>query len=166
MTPTQRSGLAQITPIDIAIVGAGAAAFVFSFFGYYTASVSGYTRSTGAWHGFFGWFAAVLALLAAVLLVVAFALPGQRFAPPYRIVLVLFILATASVITALFTSGFDTSRVHALGVAADTGHGYGYWTNLIVIIAAAAMTVLRVVQNSTLGFEPEPAGSSVEGDVP
>ena len=78
----------------------------------------------------------------------------------------LFTFATASVITALFTSGFDTSHVHALGVAADTGHGYGYWTNLIVIIAATAMTLLRVVQPAALGFEAEPAGSSVEGDLP
>jgi hypothetical protein len=144
MTSTQRSGIAQMTTLDIGIVGAGAAAFVFSFFGYYTATVSGYTRTTGAWHGFFGWFAAVLALLGAVVLLVAFAVPGQHFAPPYRTVLVVFTVATASVLAALFTSGFDTSHVHALGVGADTGHGYGYWTNLIVIIAGTVLTLARV----------------------
>jgi hypothetical protein len=56
-------------------------------------------------------------------------------------------IATASVLAALFTSGFDTSGVHAVGVAADTGHGYGYWTSLIVIFAATGMTFVRVVQS-------------------
>lgn len=156
MTSTQRSAIAQITATDIAIVGAGAAAFIFSFFGYYTATVSGYTRTTGAWHGFFGWFAAVVALLGAVVLVVPFAMPGRRLAPPYRSVLVLFTIATVSVLAALFTSGFDTSRVHALGVAADTGHGYGYWTNLIVIVAGTVLALVRVVQ--TGGRLPGPLG--------
>lgn len=146
MTLTQRSTFTQITSLDLGIVGAGAAAFVFSFFGYYTATVSGYTKTTGAWHGFFGWFAAVVALLAAVVLAGAIAAPGDRFAPPYRSVLVLFTIASASVIAALFTSGFNTSGVHALGVAADTGHGYGYWASLIVIIAATVLTFVRVVQ--------------------
>jgi hypothetical protein len=146
MTSTQRSTALHITSLDIGIVGAGVAAFVFSFFGYYTATVSGHTRTTGAWHGFFGWFAAVLALLAAVVLVLAVAAPGGRYAPPYRGILVLFTLATVSVLAALFTSGFDTSRVHALGVAADTDHGYGYWTSLVLIIAATAMTLVRVGQ--------------------
>ena len=147
MTSTQRSALDQITPLDIGIIGAGAAAFVFSFFGYYTATVSGNTRTTGAWHGFFGWFAAVVALLAAVVLLVALGVPGQHLPPPYRSILVLFMIATASALAALFTSGFDTSGVHALGVAADTGHGYGYWTSLIVIIAATGMALVRVVQS-------------------
>jgi hypothetical protein len=147
MTSTQRSALDQITPLDIAIIGAGATAFVFSFFGYYTATVSGYTRTTGAWHGFFGWFAAVVALLGALVLLVAVGVPGRRFAPPYRSILVLFMIATVSVLAALFTSGFDTSGVHALGVAADTGHGYGYWTSLIVIIAATGMALVRLVQS-------------------
>jgi len=146
MTSTKRSAFAQIAAHDIGIVGAGAAAFVFSFFGYYTATVSGYTRTTGAWHGFFGWFASVVALLGAVVLVLPIALPGRWYAPPYRTVLVLFTIATLSVIAALFTSGFNTSGVHAVGVAADTGHGYGYWTNLIVIIAGTVLTLVRVVQ--------------------
>lgn len=146
MISKQPSAYAPITPLDIGIVGAGVLAFVFSFISYYTVTVSGSTRTTGAWHGFYGWFAAVVALLGALVLVAAFVSPGQRWSPPYRVVLVVFTIATLSVVAALFTSGFGTSRVHALGVAADTGHGYGYWTSLVAIIAGTAMSLGRVVQ--------------------
>jgi hypothetical protein len=155
MTSTPPSAVARFTPLDIGIVGAGVAAFVFSFVGYYTASVGGVTRTAGAWHGFFGWFAAVVALLAAVV-VAGFAMSKRRPAPPYRVVLVLFVIATVSVLAALFTSGFDMSYAHAVGVAADTGHGYGYWVSLVVIIAGTAMSLARVQQ--TGGRVPGPVG--------
>jgi hypothetical protein len=154
-------------PLDAGIVVAGVVAFVFSFFGYYTASVSGSTRTTGAWHGFFGWFAAVVALLAALVLAVAFAV-RRGSAPPYRTVLVLFAIATLSVFAALFTSGFDTTRVHGLGVAADTGHGFGYWISLGVIIAGTLMSLARVQQvggrlPGVLGRSPSLRGTKREG---
>jgi hypothetical protein len=156
MTAKLSSALARLTSFDIGIVAAGVVAFVFSFIGYYTASVSGVTRSTGAWHGFFGWFAAVLALLGAVVLVAAFAKRGQQPAPPYRAVLALFALATVSVFIALFTTGYDTSRLDALGVAGDTGHGYGYWISFAAIVLGATLSLFRAAQAS--GRLPGPFG--------
>jgi hypothetical protein len=88
----------------------------------------------------------VLALLGALALAAAFLLPGRAFrAPPYRVVLVLFAAATVSVLAALSTAGFDTSRAQALRVAADTGHGYGYWISLAAIVAGTAVSLGRVL---------------------
>jgi len=144
MTTTTNAGR-RLTPLDCGIVASGVVAFVLAFFGYYTVSVDGVTRTAGAWHGFFGWFAAVIALLAALVVVVTFALPGRPHRPPpYRIVLALFAIATLSVLAALFTSGFDTSRAHGLGVAADTGHGFGYWISLVAIIVGTVLSLARV----------------------
>jgi hypothetical protein len=146
MTTELSAPRARFALLDLGIVGAGVVAFVFSFVGYYTASVSGITRSTGAWHGFFGWFAAVVALVGAGVVAVARALRGRGVVPPYPGVLVVFVIATASVLAALFTSGYDTSRAHWARVAADTGHGYGYWISLAAIIAGTALALARVVQ--------------------
>src|SRR6476660_2707935 len=60
-------------PLDLATIGAGLLVFLGSLLPYYTVSVSGFganaSESVTAWHGFFGWFGALLALAAAVVLV-------------------------------------------------------------------------------------------------
>ena len=145
MMSKRPSVLARLTPLDYGIVGAGVLAFVFSFVDYYEVTVRGVTTTDGAWHGLFGWFAASVALLGALVVVIASLRPGR---PPYRTVLAVFAIATASVIAALFTSGFDTSRAHAVGVAADTGHGYGYWVSLIAIIVGTGLALTRVQQTA------------------
>ena len=166
MTTTTNAGR-RLTTLDSGIIAAGAVAFVLAFFGYYTVSVRGVARTTGAWHGFFGWFAAVIALLAALVVVITFALPGRRRRPPYRIVLGLFAIATLSVLAALFTSGFDSSRAHGLGVAADTGHGYGYWLSLVAISVGTGLSLARVQQTGrrlpgVLGTLPNLGGARRE----
>jgi hypothetical protein len=167
MTTTTTADDHRLTPLDCGIVSAGVVAFVLSYFGYYTASVGGVTRTTGAWHGFFGWFAAAVALLGALVVLAAFVLPARRV-PPYRVVLALFAIATVSVLAALFTSGFDTSHAHGLGVAADTGHGYGYWISLAAIIGGALLSLGRVRQTGgqlpgALGRLSSPGRAKREG---
>src|SRR4051812_26297170 len=59
----------NVNPLDWGIIGAGALAFIFSLFRYYTVTVSfggqSASASASAWHGFFGWFAALLAVAGA-----------------------------------------------------------------------------------------------------
>src|SRR3954463_9531566 len=55
-----------VNSLDWGIIGAGVLAFIFSLFDYYTIEVSfgGFSSSgsASAWHGFFGWVAALLAV--------------------------------------------------------------------------------------------------------
>src|SRR3954467_7669138 len=52
-----------VNSLDWVIMGAGVLIFIFSFVSYYTFSAGGFTVSESAWHGFFGWFAMLLALI-------------------------------------------------------------------------------------------------------
>src|SRR3954454_7910684 len=58
----------SVNQLDWGIIAAGLLAFIFSMFSYYTVDVnirglgSG-SESASAWHGFFGWAAALLALV-------------------------------------------------------------------------------------------------------
>jgi hypothetical protein len=137
-----KSAVQQAHAYDISIVAAGVLAFIFSLFSYYTVSVSvagiGASTSESAWHGFFGWFAALVALASSAVL--AAAVFGRVAMPfPVRLtVLVGYIVAAVCVIIALFVI---PGKVDAPGV--DYGHGIGYWISLIVIIAGAVLAYLR-----------------------
>jgi hypothetical protein len=126
--------------MDLGIIGAGVLAFIFSFFPYYTASVHGIGGGSGsAWHGFFGWFAALVALAAAILL--ALPLLGVKLSlpvPTRLAVLVGFAVATVCVLLALLVWPGKVS-----GVGIDYGHGFGYWASVIVIVAGLVLCVLR-----------------------
>lgn len=132
-------------PLDWGIVGAGVLAFIFSLFDYYTASVNvaGYGSSSdseSAWHGFFGWFAALLAIVGAALVAVSLFAPHIKLPVPARLAgLGAFALATISVIIALFVFPEDVPDVKGV----DTGRGFGYWASLIVIIAGLVLSLMR-----------------------
>lgn len=129
--------------LDLAIIAAGAVALAASFLSYYTASVAYATDSTTAWHGFYGWFGAVLATLgAAVVATGAGARRGERAVLRCVLALLLYCLAAVSTFLALFTKGYTTSRV--IGASADTGHGYGYWTCLAATTLGAVLSGLRL----------------------
>src|SRR6478609_2595608 len=70
-----KSAVQTANPYDLGIIAVGILAFIFSLFSYYkySASAGGISVSAtvSAWHGFFGWFAAILALAASILLAVA-----------------------------------------------------------------------------------------------
>jgi hypothetical protein len=138
----------NVNPLDWGIVGAGVLAFIFSLFDYYTVSVSGggfsASDSASAWHGFFGWFAALLALVGAGLVAMDLFAPHVKLPIATRLAgLAAFALATLFVIIALFVIP-DGGVGNIPGV--DTGHGFGYWASLIVIIAGLVMSLMRLQQ--------------------
>ena len=126
--------------LDLGIIGAGVLAFIFSLFPYYTVSVSGLGGlgggSTSAWHGFFGWFAVLLALAGAV--VVTLPLLGVRLPIPTRLVaLGAFAVATLFTLLALFVDPVNT------GGLVNIGRGFGYWATFVMIIAGLVLCVMR-----------------------
>lgn len=130
-------------PYDLGIIAAGVLAFIFSLFAYYTASVSisgvgSSSVSESAWNGFFGWFAAVVALAASAALAAAL-FAKVRLPFPLRLaVLVAYGVATLCVLLALL---IIPGKVDTPGV--DFGHGFGYWVSLIVIVAGLVLSFLR-----------------------
>jgi hypothetical protein len=148
-------------------MGAGVLAIIFSFFSYYTASartvVFTITESFSAWHGFFGWFAAVVALLAAAVLSVV--VLGHVSVPFHRqATMVGFALATVSVLVALWV--LPGNVPHGTGVS--NGRGVGYWLSLIVIAIGLVLAIIRMRYNrqnhSGMGGNPGRGASS--GSMP
>lgn len=136
-----------VDPMDWGIIAAGVLAFIFSTFSYYTVSVkvTGIGSSTGsesAWHGFFGWFAALLALAGAAVLALEFFAPQVKLPFPGRLLTAgLFAVATLSVLLALVVVPIATSFA---GIDIDKGHGIGYWLSLLVIVVGLALSVSRL----------------------
>jgi hypothetical protein len=134
-----------INPFDWGIMGAGLLALIFSFFSYYTASVRvggvSISDSESAWHGFFGWFAAIVAFLAAAILAIALLVPHANLPFPHRLATVAgFAVATVSVLLALLI--FPHSVPSGSGIS--TGRGVGYWLSLIVILVGLALSIIRM----------------------
>lgn len=147
-TPAGGAGpdLASVKPMDWGILAAGVLALIFSTFDYYTATAKGpggsASDSISAWHGFFGWFAALLALAAAVVLAIHVFAPSVRMAIPVRLtVLGGFALSTLCMIIA----GFVTPGAQSFpGVSIDYGRGAGFYLSLIVILAGTVLSYLRL----------------------
>lgn len=157
-TPTGRSSggynadqmKAQVqstNPYDLGIIAAGVLTFILSLIpSYYTASAGGLGDNFNAWHGFWGWFGVLLALIGALLL--AARLFGNVTLPiPLRLtVLGLFAAALLfTIIAGLTWAGVDTGAAEAAGVDVGkfTGHGFIYWLCLILIAAGTALSFLR-----------------------
>jgi hypothetical protein len=132
--------------MDWGILTTGVLALLFSFISYYTVSVSisGIGSSSGhesAWHGFFGWFAAFLALAGAAVLAAEFFAPQVKLPAPGRLITAgLFAVATLCVLLAFVVVPVDTHGIKGV----NTGHGVGYWLSLIVIIAGLVLSILRL----------------------
>jgi hypothetical protein len=146
--------------LDWGILGAGALAFIFSFISYYTYSYGPYSTSFSAWHGFFGWFAMLCALVGSAAIALELFMPHVKMPFPNRLIaLAAYALATLCVILALFvTPGPDVS-----GTGIDEGHGFGYWASLIVIIAGLVLCFMRFQQTGGKlpiggGSGPRPGG--------
>ncbi|MBV9594055.1 MAG: hypothetical protein JO147_09745, partial [Actinobacteria bacterium] len=102
------------------------------------ASVSG---SENAWHGFFGWFAVLLVLIAGGLIAVELFAPQTKLPFPVRLTaLGLYVLALICVILALVVFPEDIPS----GFGISTGRGIGYWVDLILIAAGAVLCFLRL----------------------
>lgn len=136
--------------LDLGIIGAGVLAFLGSLLPYYTVSVdilgTSNSASVNGWHGFFGWFGALLALAGAGVLVAR--LLGVTLPVPVRLtVLGLFAGAVLCTVLALFVipggSCDDSFLGGSVCDAIDQGHGFGYWLALLASIAGLALSVVR-----------------------
>lgn len=158
-----------VNSLDWVIMGAGVLIFIFSFVSYYTFSYGGLTVSESAWHGFFGWFAMLLALIGSAAVAMEIFAPQVKLPWPNRLVgLAAYAVATLCVVLALFVIpgylGIDVPS----GV--DEGHGVGYWISLILIIAGTVISLMRVQQTGTklpgaLGNMPNIGSRGPQGGV-
>ncbi|UQX87851.1 hypothetical protein M6D93_16310 [Jatrophihabitans telluris] len=138
-----------VNQLDWGIIAAGVLTMLFSFFGYYKYSFSGLgiseSKTFSAWHGFFGWFAALVAFAAAVVLAAHLIAKLTLPFPVRLVVLGGFALALLCAILALFVvpgpSGFST-----LGFSYNKGHGISYWISLLLLIAGTVLSYLRFTQ--------------------
>lgn len=138
-----------VSPLDWGIIAAGVVAFIFSLFRFYkyTLTVGGVheaSETVSAWHGFFGWFGVLVALLAALLLA-AELIARIRFPFATRLVVLGgFVIALICELLALLVVPGDTGGLNgAFGVRIDKGHSFGYWITLIAVIVGTALAVKR-----------------------
>lgn len=142
-------GRPDANPLDWAIIAAGAAAFIFSLFDYFTYELGIATfsqkYSINAWHGALAPLATLLAAGAAVLLAAQVIGKLQLAFPVRLVVLAAFALASLLLLLALFVmpgvSGGPTAA--ALGVKIDKGHDIGYWVSLLAVLAGTALSFKR-----------------------
>lgn len=140
----------SVDRLDWAILGLGVLTFIFSTFDYYTVSASynGYSASgsESAWNGFFGWFAALLAVVGAAAVGLTLFQPNVKLPMPNRVIAVLaFGVATLCVILALFIYPGNVPDIKGL----DRGHGFGFWGSLVFIIAGLVLSLMRAQQTGT-----------------
>lgn len=134
----------SINTLDWAILGAGVLGFIFSLFGYYKASAFGYSDTEGAFgDGFFGWFAALLALAAAAVLAVHLFRPQVSLPVPARVLaLILFVIAFICQFITLFINPTDVpDKYFSLG--------FGFWISFILVIIGTVLSVVRAQQTNT-----------------
>jgi|SRR5882762_4616289 len=149
---------AAINKLDWGILGAGLLTFIFSFFSYYSFKPKGAAKAQckefggcssvhwSAWHGFFGWFAVLVVLIATIGLAVHLFAPQVPLRVPVRLtVLGAFTLALLCVLLALaVVPDYSVNGVSASGSLVNKGHSFGYWLSLIVILAGAVLSFLRL----------------------
>lgn len=160
-------------PLDWLAAGAAAVAFGCSFLAFYstTVTLSGppagttsagpvvfrRTQRVNAWHGFFGWFAVVLALVAAALIILAIAqarLPTRVLALVAAGAAAVFILIAAAVTPSM---PIDDQGRNALRQARGFGLDFrltidheravGYWLVLAAIVLALLLIMIRLQHN-------------------
>ncbi len=145
---------------DLGIIAAGVVAFLFSFFPYYKASASikgagaigggfdtGGSGTWSAWHGFFGWFAALVCLVVAGLLVARLLGAGLDASLTRLAVLGGFGLATLCSLLTFVVNPLPGEEgkqtLSGITVEFSKGHAWGFWLSLLVILAGLALAFMR-----------------------
>ena len=165
----------SVNPLDWGQLAAGLIALIFSFFSYYQykpkgadakqtcsnissapASVRGELQdacdgiTNSAWHGFFGWFGVLLAVLGAILIALALFAPTVKLPVPTRLAAAaLFVLAALSTLIALFVvpdGDYKGQTIDSGSSDTDAGHSFSYWIVLIVIVVGAVLAIMRFLQ--------------------
>ena len=139
-----------VNPLGWGILAVGVLTLIFSFFSYYTVTLSvigfNYGGNENAWNGFFGWFAVFLVLLGAGAVAVELFAPQVKFPFPTRLAaLGLFALALICVLLALVI--FPESVPSGSGIS--TGRGFGYWADLVLVAVGAVLCLLRMKTTGT-----------------
>jgi hypothetical protein len=141
----------NVNPLDWGILAAGFLAFIFSFVSYYTYDGKGDlpgSESWSAWHGFFGWFATLFAIIGSALVAVSLFAPQVKMPVPARLAgLGAYAIATLSAILAIFMVPDYKGGGVGYSDFVDEGHGVGYWISLIVIIAGLVLSLMRFQQS-------------------
>jgi hypothetical protein len=132
--------------VPLSLAAIGVLTLIWSFLPYYTASVSGagfggVSTSGSAWHGFFGWAGALLALAGGVIAILP-ALKVQLAVPPVTVV-ALFGAAFVFTLLALFIWPGKVSSPMI-----SYGHGFGYWLALLFTLAGTAIAAYDFRQRS------------------
>jgi len=145
-----KSTLQGAHKFDLGIMAAGLVAFLAGFMPFYTISVSvggfGGSTSWSAWHGFFGWFAVLLALAGAVVVALALFDAVSLPMPVHQLAAGAFGLALLCLILALFLNPLPSCG----GVpGCDIGHGFGYWLAVICMLAGLGLSVMRLRESTT-----------------
>ena len=157
--PSTPSAASSLTPVAQALspagwtqLAAGPVAFLASLMPFYTVSVSmiglSSSGSVSAWHGFFGWAAAVLALAGSAALAV------ELFAPQVKLPLPAVLASVGgfglgllfTLIAWFVTPGADSSVVLPGEVEnmIDFGRGFGFYLLLVAVAAGLATAVFRL----------------------
>jgi hypothetical protein len=136
---------------DLGIMAAGVIAFLAGFMPFYKLSVNvagfGGSGSWSAWHGFFGWFAVLVALGGAVVVALSLLNVVRLPAPTHQVAAAAFGLALVCLILALFVNPLPSCD----GVpGCSTGHGFGYWLALLVVLGGTVLSVMRMRESTAM----------------
>lgn len=152
----------RVTPLEWAGIGAGALAFIVSFFPWYSIDFEGFGGgSLSAWNsGFLAWFSVLLLMVAG----------GLVIAPHFglkvdRLPLIWLSLSGAAAVFILirWLTLPDDGGLGSLGLlggsGVDSGAGFGLIVGLIVAIASAAAAVIafRAAPKPATGANPAAA---------
>ncbi len=134
-------------PLDYVLLAAGPLALIFSLMPFYTAKASymGFSKSASenGWHGFFGWFGALVALAASIVVALEIFAPGQVKLPIPAPLAVLggFGLAFVCYLIAWFVTPGVTDVPSEVNV--DFGRGIGFYVGLILVLAGGVVAFLQ-----------------------
>ena len=191
----------SVNPLDWGILAAGVLSLIFSFFSYYSYKGKGEIRqvcaqidqlpssvrgqandacdgvTTSAWHGFFGWFGVLLALIGAGLIAMELFAPHIKLPVAARLAaLGAFALAVISTLLALLVvPDYSDTGTAGSGVSyddvVDEGHSFSYWIVLILLVAGLVLCFLRFQQTGgqlpgRSAASAAPGGSSGYGGTP
>jgi len=137
-----------VDPNDWALMAISLVVFIFSFFEFYTydpkgGGCCGVTNS--AWHGFLGWAAVLLILIAGIGVAAAVFAPRPMSRIPVRLIaVILAVFALLFLFIAIFVipdGEYEGATISS--DATDSGHGFSFWIVMVLAVVFLALCVVR-----------------------
>ena len=129
-------------------MGISLVVFIFSFFEFYTYDPKGggcCGVANSAWHGFLGWAAVLLILIAGIGVAAAVFAPRPMSRIPVRLIsVILAVFALLFLFIAIFV--IPDGEYEGLTIssdATDSGHGFSFWIVLALTVVFLALCVVR-----------------------